>query len=72
MRCRCAVSISRIDHLGIVSDDIDEGVRVLINNLGCVLESCELYFEVCNATESFAADECAALGPALLHDQPLR
>ena len=53
--------VEKIDHLGVASTNIDENIRVFVNNLGCPLESTEVDIEIRNVTESFISDKYGAV-----------
>ena len=54
-------AVSRIDHLGIASEDIDANVRIFVDALGCPLESSETDIELRHVTESFVSDKYGAV-----------
>lgn len=58
--------VSRIDHIGIASDDIDAVARVFAAGMGCPVESRQTDLEIRTASETFVSDRY----PAVHHTRP--
>ena len=54
-------AVTRIDHLGIASTDLEACRRVFVARLGCKLESTETDIELRNVIESFVSDKYGAV-----------